>query len=91
MIKFENGYRIAYDDLTDTLYITGLPRPATDSYLDEDYVLVRSVDGKINGLTIEGFKDRLDDGSWTDTLILKYLPMFNPSCLSSIFSRLEEV
>ena len=86
MIKFEHGYRIAYDDLTDTLYLSvGVPVPATDSYLDEDYVLVREVDGNISGVTIEGFKDRHNDGSWTDSLILKYLPKFNPGYLFGIW------
>jgi len=85
MIKFEHGYRIAYDDLTDTLYLSvGEPKKATDSYLDEDYVLVRKDHDAITGLTIDGFIDRHNDGSWTDSLILKYLPKFNPSFLSGI-------
>jgi len=83
MIKFEYGYRIAYDDLTDTLYLSvGNPQVATDSYLDENYVLIRTSNGIINGITIDGFKDRHYDGSWTDALISKYLPNFN---LASLF------
>lgn len=85
MIKLEQGYCIDYDDLTDTLYLSvGTPLPATDSYLDEDYVWVREVDGSVSGLTIEGFKDRHDDGSWTDALILKYLPHFDLVSLSEL-------
>ncbi|OQW92557.1 MAG: hypothetical protein BWK78_01360 [Thiotrichaceae bacterium IS1] len=83
MVKFEHGYRIAYDDLTDTLYLSvGNPQAATDSYLDDNYILVRESNGNVKGITIDGFKDRHEDGSWTDTLILKYLPNFN---LSSLF------
>ncbi len=85
MVKFEHEYRIAYDELTDTLYLSaGEPKPATDSYLDENYVLVREDNGTITGITIDGFTDRHDDGSWANSLILKYLPKFNPSFLSGI-------
>jgi len=85
MVKFEHGYRIAYDELVDTLYLSvGEPKQATDSYLDENYVLVRKKHEAIIGITIDGFIDRHDDGSWTDSLILKYLPKFNPSFLFGI-------
>jgi uncharacterized protein YuzE len=85
MVKIEHGYRIAYDDLTDTLYLSvGNPQAVADSYLDENYIVVRESNGNINGITIEGFKDRHEDGSWTDQLILKYLPKFNMSFLFGI-------
>lgn len=85
MMKRDQGYSVDYDDLTDTLYLSvGTPLPATDSYLDEHYVWVREVDGRVSGLTIEGFKDRHEDGSWTDALILQYLPHFDPSFLAEI-------
>jgi len=83
MIKLENSYRIAYDELTDTLYLSiGEPTKATESYLDEDYVLVRKEHDAITGITIDGFLERHEDGSWRDTLILKYLPKFDLLCLS---------
>lgn len=70
-------YSISYDELTDTLYLSeGQPQPATDSYLDEDYVLVREVSGHVQAITIEGFAARHKDGSWNDQLILRYLPAF---------------
>ncbi len=85
MIEFEHGYRIAYDELTDTLYLSvGSPQKATNSYLDENYVLVREIYGTITGITIDGFFDRHNDGSWTESLILRYLPQFNPKFLSGI-------
>ena len=85
MIKLENSYRIAYDELTDTLYLSiGEPKKATESYLDEDYVLVRKEHDAITGITIDGFLERHEDGSWKDSLILKYLPKFNLGSLSEI-------
>jgi len=85
MIKLENGYRIAYDELTDTLYLSiGEPQKATESYLDEDYILVRKDHEAITGITVDGFLGRHEDGSWTDSLILKYLPKFNLLFLSEI-------
>ena len=85
MVKYEHGYRLAYDELTDTLYLSiGDPKKATDSYLDENYVLVRNEHGVTTGITIDGFIDRHNDGSWTDLLILKYLPKFNMLSLSGI-------
>ena len=83
MIKLENSYRIAYDELTDTLYLSiGEPKKATESYLDKDYVLVRKEHDAITGITIDGFLERHDEGSWIDNLILKYLPKFDLLCLS---------
>lgn len=85
MIKLENGYRIAYDELTDTLYLSiGEPKKATESYLDEDYVLVRKEHDAITGITIDGFLERHKDGFWKDALILKYLPEFSLLSLSEI-------
>lgn len=78
MIKEKNGYRIAYDELADTLYLSvGQPRSATESYLDENYILVRKVENKICGITIDGFLDRHEDNSWRDELITAYLPEFD--------------
>ena len=85
MVKLENGYRIAYDELTDTLYLSiGEPKRATESYLDEDYVLVRKDLEAVTGITIDGFLARQNDRSWKDALILKYLPKFNLESLSEI-------
>ena len=85
MVKLENGYRIAYDELTDTLYLSiGEPKKATESYLDEDHILVRKDHEVVTGITIEGFLARQDDRSWKDSFILKYLPKFNLEFLSEI-------
>ena len=85
MVKLENGYRIAYDELTDNLYLSiGEPKKATESYLDEDFVLVRKDHQVIIGITIDGFLERHNDGSWKDSLILKYLPKFSLLSLSEI-------
>ena len=85
MVKYEHGYRLAYDELTDTLYLSiGDPKKATDSYLDENYVLVRKYNEDITGITIDGFIDRHKDGSWKESLMLDYLPKFDPLDLLGI-------
>lgn len=82
MIKEQDGYRIAYDELTDTLYLSlGQPKTATESYLDENYILVRKIANKICGITIDGFLDRHEDNSWCDELITAYLPEFDTHIL----------
>lgn len=77
MIVDRDGYRIAYDELADTLYVSeGQPQPATDTHLDENHVLLRFVNTHIQAITITDFMERHRDGSWTDRLILDYLPAF---------------
>ncbi|MEI6331230.1 MAG: hypothetical protein WCP16_18460 [Pseudanabaena sp. ELA645] len=86
MVKYQEAYRIAYDEFTDTLYLSeGQPQIPTDSYLDEDYILVRKVNDIVKGITIDGFKDRHNDESWSDDIILKYLPDFRLSSLLQLF------
>jgi uncharacterized protein YuzE len=85
MKKLLKNFIISYDDLADTLYIS-LKRQdkATNTFLDDDFVIVRKKENEICGITIDGYKDRHEDKSWNDNLILKYLPSFEINSLRGI-------
>lgn len=71
------GFTVTYDDFTDVLYISeGKPFKATQTYEDEDYIIVRSLNNEIKGLTIDGYKRMRQENIWKDEFILKYLPNF---------------
>lgn len=75
MEKVTNNYRLSYDNLTDTLYISvGSPSIANISEIDDDFVCIRKNDSEIVGVTVDGYLDRHQDGSWNDGLILRYIP-----------------
>lgn len=71
------GFTVTYDDFADVLYISeGKPFKATQTYEDEDYIIVRSLNNEIKGLTIDGYKRMKQENIWKDEFILKYLPDF---------------
>ena len=71
------GFIISYDAFADVLYISkGKPFKATDTYEDEDYIIVRSLNNEIKGVTIDGYKRMKQENIWKDEFILKYLPNF---------------
>ncbi len=85
MKKLIKNFIISYDDLADTLYISlDKKYKATNTFLDDDFVIVRKKENKICGITIDGYKDRHFDKSWSDNLILKYLPSFELNSLREI-------
>ena len=47
-------------------------------------MLVRKYNEDITGITIDGFIDRHKDGSWKESLMLDYLPKFDPLDLLGI-------
>lgn len=75
MEEVKNNYRLSYDNLTDTLYVSvGYPSIANVSEVDDDFVCVRKNNCEIVGITVDGYLDRHQDGSWNDSLILRYIP-----------------
>ena len=85
MKKLISDFIITYDDLADTLYISfNKQYKATNTFLDDNFVIVRKKEDKICGITIDGYKDRHIDKSWNDNLILKYLPNFELNSLRDI-------
>mgnify|MGYP003394427424 FL=1 len=75
MEEVKSNYRLSYDNLTDTLYVSvGDPSVADFSEVDDDFVCVRKNDREIVGITVDGYLDRHQDGSWNDSLILRYIP-----------------
>ncbi len=85
MKKTNKNFIINYDELADTLYISlDKPNKATNTFLDDDYIIVRQIQNKICGITIDGFKDRHTDKVWNDNLILRYLPNFELETLQDI-------
>lgn len=71
------GFTVTYDDFADVLYISeGKPFKATQTYEDEDYIIVRSLNNEIKGITIDGYKRMKQENIWKDEFILKYLPDF---------------
>lgn len=71
------GFTVSYDAFADVLYISeGKPFKATETYEDEDYIIVRSLKNKIKGITIDGYKRMKQENIWKDEFILKYLPDF---------------
>lgn len=84
MKQFVHGFTILYDKITDTLYIS-LDKPKkASSFIDENYIIVRKENNQVCGITIDGYKERHDDKSWKDSLILEYLPSFRISDLSNL-------
>lgn len=71
------GFTVTYDGFTDVLYISeGKPFKATQTYEDKDYIIVRSLNNEIKGITIDGYKRMKQENLWKDEFILKYLPNF---------------
>lgn len=77
-------YTISYDNLADVLYIIVKKTKATRIVLDDNYIAIRSVNDKICGITIDGYKDRHIDNSWEDNFITKYIPDFNLNELPAV-------
>lgn len=70
-------FTVSYDAFADVLYISkGKPFKTTQTYEDEDYIIVRSFKNKVKGLTIDGYKRMKQENIWKDEFILKYLPNF---------------
>ena len=70
-------FTVSYDAFADVLYISeGKSFKATDTYEDEDYIIVRSLNNEIKGVTIDGYKRMKQENIWKDEFILKYLPDF---------------
>ena len=70
-------FTVSYDAFADVLYISeGKPFKVTDTYEDEDYIIVRSLNNEIKGVTIDGYKRMTQENIWKDDFILKYLPNF---------------
>lgn len=70
-------FTVSYDAFTDVLYISeGKPFKATETYEDENYIIVRSLNNEIKGITIDGYKRMKQENIWKDEFILKYLPNF---------------
>ena len=85
MKKIIKNFIINYDEFADTLYISlDKPSKATKTFLDDDYIIVRQIQNKICGITIDGFKDRHYEKVWSDNFILKYLPSFELKSLQGI-------
>ena len=76
--KSNNKFTIAYDNIADTLYISvGKPIKATETYMDENDIIVRKANGNICGITITEYLYMKDNNLWKDAFILDYLPSFN--------------
>jgi uncharacterized protein YuzE len=74
-IMLNNDLTASYDELADTLYLSrGVPKRVASSIVDENYVIVRKVDGVVCGITIDGFKDRHIDHSWRANFVSDYFP-----------------
>jgi len=84
MKKIVHGFTILYDDFTDTLYISKDKPKKASSFIDENYIIVRKTENDILGVTIDGFKSRKEEKSWSDDFILKYLPKFHIPDLQTI-------
>lgn len=63
---------ISYDSLTDVLYIILNKLKATRTVIDDNFLMIRMNDSELCGITIDGFKNRLMDGSWKNEFITKY-------------------
>lgn len=73
MVDRFDWYCVSYDKSADTAYLSnGEPICPTDSILDENFILVRFLDDKVQSLTITGFLDRINDGTWDNNHILRY-------------------
>jgi len=73
-----DDFHLIYDENSDVLYLSvGKPKKSDNSYLDDDYILVRENKHKIIAITIDDFLERKREHSWDDNLILKYFPAFN--------------
>ncbi len=83
--KLIKNFIIKYDDFADTLYISvDKQEKATNSFLDDNFIIVREKENKICGITIDGYKDRHEDKTWNDSFILNYLPNFDINILKNI-------
>lgn len=76
-------YKVDYDNIADTLYITSKSKDI-HSFIDDNYIIVLKKESSIYGITITDYKDRHKDKSWNDKLILAYFPDFDLKLLEKI-------
>ncbi len=88
------GYKIKYDKFADVLYINRLnptgTKPAITTEFDKNYIAVRRTEGKIQGLTVDGYMARQKEGDWKNSMIIQYLPDLDTSLIEEAVNRKDQ-
>jgi len=79
--------KLNYNSTTDVLYLTFIKAKADETIMDDEFIVYRYKDKKLLGITIDGFKDRIQKKELSKTFLDKYIP---EETFKTLIKRIKE-